>query len=150
MIPNACFKTDRPIQCHTPHPSTLRWVRLGVVVTEMMMMSIQEDKKSSVQIGVFPESPACIRKQDRQVLSLCLRHPASGVQALTWQSVAYCLSCPPRSGSGTRQHREVDRGWGGGVGNSWFALILQHEVSGSATPSASWDTVGHSHTRTGM
>lgn len=37
---NACFKTDRPIQCH-PLPTQMGQVR---VMAMMMMMSIQEDR----------------------------------------------------------------------------------------------------------
>lgn len=83
MIPNACFKTDRPIQCH--HPATLAG-RGGEDDDE------HSRRQSSVQVREFPESPARVLKQnqqDRHVLSLCLHVSSSLLGCFTNPTAGY-------------------------------------------------------------
>lgn len=77
------------------------------------------------------------------------------VHVLTRQSVAYYLPLSFSGGDQLVSQQEIIGSRREGKGCSRFALHCsraprQHEVSGSPTPSATWDTGGHSHTQSGM
>ncbi len=159
MIPNACFKTDRPIQCHHP-PAPTGQVRSGQGGGDGDEHS---RRQSSVQVRMFPESPACIlkqNKQDRHVLSLCcvIVSACDLISAYRcWHGSLLHIACPWLSvmlGSVNKSGESTgDNLWkrGGGRPISFCSQApRQHEVSGSPTPSATWDTGGPSHTQSGM
>lgn len=114
-------------------------------------------RQSSVQIRVFPVSPTSILKQnwqDRHVLSLCLHVLSSlclGLGSGVHMAVCCILSALAFLWLWDQLMTQgSQRGWGRGAGSGVPGLHClhtptQHEVSGSATPSATWDTGGHSH-----
>lgn len=152
MIPNACFKTDRTIQYHHRLLGRVRPVMT-------MMMSIQEGQEFCTGKSVSTEPCAHPETQlaGQTCNSLCrvFASPPTA-ECRCWRGSLLHIVCPcllrvegSVQGSRLKEEKEGKEVCRVCIAQRCLAL-RQHEVSGSPTPSATWETGGHSHTQLGM